>query len=158
MNLGWSKVAQRSLIGLLLLSSVCLAQSGLIESSARRDIDAGNQTWVDGMKQQNAASIAATYAEDAIDCSASGKCIQGRVAIEQNIKKQMQQTGHAQSASVTSSGSVQRGDFIYEWGQAKAEMENGTKVAGNYLTVWQKQSDGSWKIFRNMVIPEKKTL
>jgi hypothetical protein len=55
-------------VTLLLVSPACRAQSGAIEASARKEIDAGNQAWIDGMKQGMAAPIAATYTEGAVDC------------------------------------------------------------------------------------------
>jgi len=52
-------------------------------------------------------------------------------------------------------GSSQQGSFVYEWGQAEATFGDGKTLVEKYLTAWQRQPDGSWKIFRNMVIPEK---
>jgi ketosteroid isomerase-like protein len=57
--------------------------------------------------------------------------------------------------SVKTWGASQQGNFVYEWGQAEAAFNGGTNVIDKYLTVWQLQADGSWKIFRNMVIPDK---
>jgi hypothetical protein len=54
----------KSIVGLLfllLLSSACLAQNKPIESTARRQIDAGNQAWIDAMKQGKVALISAVY-------------------------------------------------------------------------------------------------
>lgn len=138
-------------LGLIALS--LSAQTSAIDPSARKGIDAGNQAWIVGMKDGNAAIIAATYADTSLDCPATGDCIKGRTAIEAHLKERSAKLGHAASASVTSAGSVQQGDFVYEWGQAEASFAGGAKVAGHYLTVWQKQPDGSWKIFRNISIP-----
>jgi ketosteroid isomerase-like protein len=33
-------------------------------------------------------------------------------------------------------------------------LENGQKVTHRYLTVWQRQPAGAWKIFHNMPIPD----
>lgn len=129
------------------------AQSTAIDPAAGREIAAGNQSWVKGMKDANAAIIAATYVEDALDCSATGDCIKGRAAIEAHFKERSAKLGRAVSASVTSSGAVQQGDYVYEWGGAEASFRGQVKVSGHYLTVWQRQNDGSWKIFRNMAIP-----
>jgi ketosteroid isomerase-like protein len=90
-------------------SATCLAQSQSIESAARRQIDAGNQAWIDGMKQGNVSRIAATYTPDAVDCSPEGDCVRGRSAIEEHMKKEMAKLGKAVSASVTSIGSAQQG-------------------------------------------------
>lgn len=139
----------------LLLSTVSFAQSKPIESAARRQIDAGNQAWIDGMKQGKVGPIAATYTTDAVDCSSAGDCIRGRSAIEEHMKEEMAKLGKADLASVTSTGSVQQGRFVYEWGQAEASFRDGRKIVDRYLTAWQEQPDGSWKIFRNLVIPSK---
>jgi ketosteroid isomerase-like protein len=142
-------------IFLLLCFSTCLAQSKPIESAARRQIDAGNQAWIDGMKQGNVGLISATYTSDAVDCSPEGDCVRGRTAIEEHLKEEMAKLGKAESSSVTSSGSVQQGRFVYEWGQAEASFPNGKKVVDQYLTAWREEPDGTWKIFRNLVIPNR---
>ena len=149
--------AQRAvllMLALLLVSlSTCLAQSKPIESDARRQIDAGNQAWIDGVNQGNVGLIAATYTSDAVDCSPEGDCIRGRSAIEEHMKEEMAKRGRAKSASVTSIGSVQRGRFVYEWGRVEASFPDGKKVVDQYLTVWRQEPDGKWRIFRNLVIP-----
>lgn len=121
--------------------------------AALRYIHEGNQAWVNGMKSGDAAKIAMTYAADALDCGATGECVKGRAAIERAMQQRVAKIGRADSASVMSLGSVQRGNFVYEWGSATAAFANGKKIEGSYLTVWQKQKDGSWKIFRNMALP-----
>ena len=137
----------------MLIAVGCAAQSTAIDPAARGGIDAGNQAWVTGMTDGNAAIIAASYAPNSLDCSATGDCIKGRAAIEAHFKERSAKLGRAASASVTSAGAVQQGEFVYEWGRAEASFGSGAKVAGHYLTVWQRQRDGSWKIFRNMAIP-----
>lgn len=140
---------------LLLCSSTCLAQNQPIDSDARREIDAGNQQWVDAMKQGNAALLEPGNTEGSVDCSPEGDCIRGRSALGEHAKEQMAKLGKADSASVVSMGSVQQGCYVYEWGEAKAHFPNGHNILDRYLTVWQKQPDGSWKIFRNLVIPNQ---
>ncbi|HEU5451514.1 MAG TPA: DUF4440 domain-containing protein [Terriglobales bacterium] len=124
-----------------------------IEASARKDIEAGNQAWVDGMKAGSMAGVVATYEDDAVDCSPAGECVTGRDAIAQFMNERIAKLGKATSALVTSAGSVQQGDFVYEWGRARAEFSRHRSVAGRYLTAWRRQPDGSWKIFRNISIP-----
>jgi ketosteroid isomerase-like protein len=70
------------------------------------------------------------------------------------MKTQLARQGRASAASVKTWGTSQQGNFVYEWGQAEATFKSGPMVE-KYLTVWQLQADGSWKIFRNMVIPDK---
>ena len=135
---------------LLLFSLPAFAQN---PPTARRDIDAGNQAWVDAMKTGNIAAVVASYADDALDCGPTGDCIKGRAAYEQKMKDRVATLGHARSALVHTASSTQQGDFIYEWGSARAEFANGKKIEGRYLTVWQRQPDGHWRIFRNLSIP-----
>jgi ketosteroid isomerase-like protein len=153
MSIGRTGIVSRVFVVLLLVAPACLAQGKTIEPSARKGIDAGNQAWIGGMKSGDAAPIAATYADDALDCDPTGECVRGRAAIEERTRALLARWGRAKSASVSSKGAVQEGGFVYEWGSAEASFANGKKIADRYLTVWQRQQDGSWKIFRNMVIP-----
>ena len=66
--------------------------------------------------------------------------------------------GRAESAPVVSLGSVERGEFVYEWGSATAAFADGKKIGGPYFTVWERQKDGSWKIFRNMACRRSKPI
>jgi ketosteroid isomerase-like protein len=138
-----------------LVSAAAIAQAGTLPDTARAGIDAGNQAWIDGVKTGDVARIIATYTENAVDCSPSGECITGRTQIEQHMTTQLASLGRARSASVQSWGSTQHGNFVYEWGQAKATFDGGKRLVEKYLTVWQRQADGSWKIFRNLVIPSE---
>lgn len=140
---------------LLLCTTSCLAQTNVVDSDARRQIDAGNQQWVDAMKQGDAALLAPGNTTDSVDCSPEGVCIRGSAALESQAKQQMAKLGKADSASVVSMGSVQQGRYVYEWGEAKAHFQNGKSIMDRYLTVWQKQPDGNWKVFRNLVIPNR---
>jgi ketosteroid isomerase-like protein len=138
----------------VVVAGMCVAQPGAIDPAARKDIEAGNQVWATGMKQGKAAPIAATYAENAVDCTAAGECLKGRAAIEKYFAERMAKNGRATSAVATSLGSVQQGDFVYEWGRAQLGFAGSTSTPHRYLTVWQRQPDGAWKIFRNMPIPD----
>jgi ketosteroid isomerase-like protein len=140
---------------LVICGSTCLAQSKPIDPDARRQIDAGNQQWVDAMKDGNVALLVPGNTGDSVDCSPEGNCIRGQSALEQHMKEEMEKLGKASSANVVSMGSVQQGRYVYEWGEAKASFPNGKSILDRYLTVWQKQADGTWKVFRNLVIPNR---
>lgn len=136
-----------------ILPAVSFAQTTPTSASARAGIDAGNQAWIDGMKAGDIAPILATYADNAVDCNPAGDCIRGRAAIRQHMQASAAKLGRARSASVHSWGSTQSGNVVYEWGFAEATFANGNRIGDKYLTVWQRQADGSWKISRNLVIP-----
>jgi ketosteroid isomerase-like protein len=143
------------LMSMLVCCSTCIAQSKPISSVARQKIDAGNQEWIDGMKQGNVALLAGGYTPDAVGCGPEGDCIRGRADLEEHIKKEVANLGKADSASVVSIGSVQQGHYVYEWGEAKAHFPSGNNIVDRYLTVWQEQPDGTWKVFRNLLIPNR---
>lgn len=131
------------------------AQDKSLDPAARQQIDAGNQAWVDGMKRGDIRLLVDGYTSDAVDCNSEGVCLQGRTALEEHVKKEIAKFGTADSASVTTVGSVQQGHFIYEWGQAEAHFPNGRQIVDRYLTVWREEPKGRWKVFRNLVMPEK---
>lgn len=145
--------AKLVVVFLLLYCSTTFAQSKAISSAARGQIDAGNQEWIDGMKQGNVALLVKGYTADAVDCSPEGECIRGRAALEQHSKELVAKFGEAVSASVVSIGSIQQGRYVYEWGEATAQFAGGKNIVDRYLTVWQEQPDRTWKIIRNLVIP-----
>jgi ketosteroid isomerase-like protein len=128
---------------MLFSSSLSLAQ-GIATGTARKWIAAGNQAWVDGMKRGSADPIAQIYTEDAVDCSSTGECLRGRDAILKHYRERIAKTGRAQSASVQTLGSTEHGRFVYEWGHSQASYSVRDTAGGNYLTVWERQSDGSW--------------
>jgi ketosteroid isomerase-like protein len=139
--------------GLVSAAVLMLGQTPV--ASARIAIDAGNQAWIDGIKAGDMKRIAATYTEDAVDCGRTGECIRGRLQIERHMTTQLESLGRARSAAVKSLGSTEQGSFVYEWGEAEATYSGDKRLVEKYLTTWQKQPDGTWKIFRNMVIPDK---
>jgi ketosteroid isomerase-like protein len=150
MKIHMSLVAAGALFSMAMFS---MAQTP--DVSARAAVDAGNQAWIDGVKTGDVKRIIATYTEDAVDCGPTGECLRGRVQIERQMTTQLASLGRARSAAVKTRGSTEQGSFVYEWGQAEATFGSGKKLAEKYLTAWQKQPDGTWKIFRNMVIPDK---
>jgi ketosteroid isomerase-like protein len=147
---------ERGLVRLLLVL-LCLGIAvGRAQDSAVSSAEAiarGNEAWIRGMQSGDASAIAETYAQDALDCGATGDCERGRRAIFLRLQKRLTRLGRASSATVTSQGSTSQGRFIYEWGVAGAKLEDGSQIGGRYLTVWQMQEDGNWKIFRNIAIP-----
>ena len=138
-----------------LVSAALLMPGQTPTPSARVAMDAGNQAWIDGIKAGDIKRVAATYTEDAVDCGRTGECIRGRLQIERHMTTQLESLGRARSAAVKTWGSTEQGSFVYEWGQAEATYSGGKRLVERYLTAWREQPDGTWKIFRNMVIPDK---
>ena len=139
--------------GLIMAAMLAPVQTTAV--TVREAIDAGNQAGIDGVKAGDVKRIGATYTEDAVDCGPTGECIRGRLEIERHMTTQLRSTGRARSAAVKTAGSSGQGSFVYEWGQAEATFDGGKTLVEKYVTVWQRQADGTWKIFRNNVIPDR---
>jgi ketosteroid isomerase-like protein len=123
-------------------------------SSNKRVVDQGNHAWITGMQTGDSDMVAAIFAEDALSCGRSGDCTRGRTAILAGVQKRIASMGNASAAAVDSRGNVREGDFIFEWGSSKLQYADGRHSEGRYLTVWQLQENGEWKIFRNLSIPD----
>jgi uncharacterized protein (TIGR02246 family) len=149
------KTLRSFIIAVGLVAAAILMPGQTPTASARVAIDAGNQAWIDGIKAGDMQRIAATYTEDAVDCGRTGECIRGRSQIERHMTAQLESLGQARSAAVKTQGSTEQGSFVYEWGEAEATFSGGKRLMERYLTAWQAQPDGTWKIFRNMVLPDK---
>lgn len=128
-------------------------------ASARAEIDAANAAWLPGLRQRDAAAIAAAYADSGIFIGPDGAVTRGRAAIAA-----MYAARFPRMRTILDGGVVQDGvvavapDRIYEWGHAwlemAAERAGGRAVRGGgaYLTVWQRGADGHWRIARNIAL------
>ncbi len=118
----------------------------------RRDVAGGNRDWGAGLKAGDARLIARSYAPDGVFCGATGDCIRGSDAITAHYEDVVHRLGRAVDASVESAALRVDGDLAYESGRARAVFPGGRVLQGRYSTVWKRQPDGHWKIFRNMAL------
>lgn len=115
-----------------------------------------NSEWAAAMKTGDAATIAAPYAEDGLFVLADGSCVKGRAAIEAMYRERFAKSGLASETRIESKRLVVDGDLAYESGNGEMTMQKDgkpVKAGGRFLTVWQRQADGGWKILRNVVLP-----
>jgi ketosteroid isomerase-like protein len=134
---------------MLVLGTACAATP----PELKRDLEAGNQAWVVGLKTGNADLIAAAYVDDSINCGAAGECVKGREAAAAQYRDVIAKFGRATDAFVRSESLRVDHDLAYESGYAEAHFPNGLVRRGRFSTVWKVQSDGHWKIFRNLSLP-----
>jgi uncharacterized protein (TIGR02246 family) len=119
-------------------------------------VQKANAEWAEAMKTGDATVIAAPYTDDAVFVLADGKVVQGRTNIEAMYRDGFQKGGLASATKIESKQLVRDGDFAYESGDADVSVVRQGKTVtrgGRYLTVWQAQADGAWKIVRNLVLP-----
>ena len=140
---------------LLFLASTSAAAAEL-DAALHDTVQKANAEWAEAMKTGDAVVIAAPYADDAVFVLPDGKALQGRAAIEALYRDGFAKGGLASATKIDSKSLVRDDDLAYESGNADITvMRQGKPVTrgGRYLTVWQAQADGTWKIMRNLVLP-----
>lgn len=109
------------------------------------------------MTKADTATIAAPYTPDAVFISPDGTSSKGRDRIEQLYRDRFAKSGPALEVRIESEQLMLDGDLAYERGRGfLARLENGKRAGdwARFLTIWQRQPDGDWKILRNVVLPD----
>jgi uncharacterized protein (TIGR02246 family) len=108
------------------------------------------------MTKADTATIAEPYTPDAVFVSPDGAATKGRARIEQLYRDRFAKSGPAVAVRIESEELMLGGNLAYERGRGElTRLENGKRVSdwARFLTIWQRQADGDWKIFRNVVLP-----
>ena len=124
-------------------------------AAVRQAIEASKQTLVAAFKAGDGAAAAAVYAPDALVMPPNEATMQGADGISQGLAGMFQQVAMPAMtmtiADLTVSGDYAFENGTYEWTiQPKAAGAPAMNDKGKYLSVWQKQSDGSWKLLRDI--------
>ena len=115
-----------------------------------------NSDFIAAMKTGDAAMIAAPYTDGAVFISIDGACTQGRTEIEKMYQDRFKRSGLPTLTKINSKRLVVDGDLAYESGYGEIQSLKQDKLSvnsGRFLTVWQRQVDGEWRILRNIVLP-----
>lgn len=128
-----------------------------ILASARPDIEAANAAWLPGLRQHDAAMIAAAYTDSGLFIAADGTVTRGRAAVAQLYAARFPHLGTIRDGGVVQDGlTVISATHVVEWGHAWIDQDpaGGTgppvRSGGAYLTVWERGADGHWRITRNV--------
>ena len=122
-----------------------------------RAVEKANSDYVEAMKTGDAAAIAAPYTDDALFVGIDGACTRGRAEIEKMYRARFERSGLAKSTRIDSRRLVVDGNLAYESGSGEIGRLREGKLStdsARFLTVWQRQRDGEWKILRNIVLPD----
>ena len=147
------------LVPLIALScSVIGADQQSALGEARQAIDKGNAQWVEAWDKADASLIAALFAEDGVLLGRNGKFFKGSQQVVERMKPVLESAGKGVKATVTTVDLWLDGDNAYETGKySYTSLEKGQPVTdeGHYVTIWKRQSDGSWKIIMDMGVPKE---
>jgi uncharacterized protein (TIGR02246 family) len=127
-------------------------------ATVQQAIEANLARFADAIERGDAEALAAFYAEDAVQLNPNMPPWEGAAAIKQGF------TGFFSAMSVTDAkftthDIIVSGDHAIERGVYALRMRpknggNETADNGKYLTVWERQADGSWKIVRDITNPD----
>jgi uncharacterized protein (TIGR02246 family) len=134
-------------------SAATAAPPGVDVAAVRQAIDQANAKASDAFQRGDTAVLFSFYDKDAVVLMAGQPAWRGKSEVTSNAAKMF---GGAKFSDVkfnTSTVDV-GGDYAIETGTYEMTVtEPGKKPApdkGKYLTIWKKQADGSWKIYRDM--------
>lgn len=128
-----------------------------ILASARPEIDAANAAWLSGLRKHDAGAIAAAYADSGLFIARDGTVTRGREAITRMYAARFPRLRPIRDGGVAQGGlTVLGATRVAEWGYAWIEMEPEggagppVRSGGTYVTVWDREADGHWRIVRNL--------
>lgn len=143
-------------VALLFLAAACAPAPATPPDTSAQDraaIDAVRDAWVAGYNAADADALANLFTEDAIAMPAEQPTITGRAAIRQHYADTF--AAGKGTASVTPQETQLMGDWAYDLGTfsgtfTPAAGGDAMSVEGRYIVVLQRQTDGSWKIARDI--------
>ena len=125
------------------------------EQAIRDQETAAQQAWT----AKDTDKVAALYADDATVMLPDMPAITGKAAISAAFKGVGSDPNFSLSLQNTSVEAAKSGDLGFVRGtymvhQTDAKSKKVTMEKGNYVLVYKKQADGSWKIVADTAIPE----
>ena len=129
-------------------------ETGAIDTAGvRAVIEAANARFLDAFKRGDKAGMMANFSDDAVVMMPNQVAWRGREGLDRGFSGFLSQLSFKEGGATTTDVMV-AGDLAVETGtfewtlQRKASAE--IKDRGKYLIVWKRQTDGSWKIVRDI--------
>jgi ketosteroid isomerase-like protein len=110
------------------------------------------------MTKGDVGSIVAPYTQDAVFVSIDGTVFSGLAQIEQLYRDRFAKGPPVVESKIESEEVMVDGNLAYERGRgAFIRVVDGKHKEdwARFLTVWQRQPNGDWKIVRNIVLPAR---
>jgi uncharacterized protein (TIGR02246 family) len=126
-------------------------------TEVRKAIDKGNAQWVEAWDRADASLIASLFADDGVLLGRKGKFFKRPRQIFDRQKNVMESASKDVKSTVTTVDLWLDGDTAYETRTYSYKFqENGKPVneEGRYVTIGNRESDGSWKIASDKGLPK----
>lgn len=142
----------------VLLSSLGFSQNtDSILQAARLHIEIGNNTWSKSIEEKDGALLATVFDMEGCLLVSGNNIIRGHIDI-QNLMQSWLDGFETATCFIETLGTWLDGNIVFETGkyQYKLTDSEGTESndTGKYLVMWKPQSDGSWKILRDIGIAD----
>jgi uncharacterized protein (TIGR02246 family) len=138
---------------LLVLSCLLLISSSVFsqDMDLKKQIEETNKEMLKAVMDEDMEAALSFYTDDAISLPSYEPMIKGKAAIKEHNMKSHEAGFKMNSMTLNTLEVLSAGDLAYEIGTYKVNMTipgmpNTVDDNGKYLTVWQKQDDGSWKM------------
>ena len=119
---------------------------------ARAAIEAANARFSEAYARGDAKALSAMYTSDAIAFPPDSEMIRGNEAIGEFWKAT--RDGGVQSAALTTVDVERSGDVACEVGKVSLTIQPAgkepTTAVAKYVVVWKRQTDGAWKLHRDI--------
>ena len=123
------------------------------EGAVRRSIDSLNARFLDALTRGDTAGAVANYAADAVVMFPNESAWRGADAVRKGFAGFLSQVG-VKDGRATTDDLMVSGDLAVETGHYEWTLvpKGGKEIKdkGKYVTTWKRQSDGSWKIVRDI--------
>lgn len=133
------------------------SQSSVTDPEIRKSIDAGNAKYISAFAKSDAGALADLYDESGSRLSPKGVVVRGRPAIAESVAGFMKSVTGPIKVSIETQDLWLIDDLVYETGMYAYTFtppgKSETQTGGHYVTIWKRQSDGSWKILVDMGVP-----
>jgi uncharacterized protein (TIGR02246 family) len=143
-------------IGLFALTAACTTTVPDRREADIKAVKGVEAAWVNDIATKDVDKFASYFSEDASFLLPNAPMINGRDDIKAALKPMLADPNFALTFHSTRAEASKGGDFVYTVGTYSMTMsrpKDKTAVTdkGKYLTVFKKQSDGSWKAVADMI-------
>lgn len=132
-----------------LLLALCWVPEAAAQDPAAAEVERVRDAWIEAANRDDAAAVAALYADDATVVTAAGEVVRGREAIERMWAEGF---GGVDDTRVTPSRTGVSGDLAFDAGEFRQTVHEGVPAParGRYIVVLRRQEDGSWRIVEHI--------